>query len=145
MENNETLQQAEKHLEKSQKFFQTMDDKLTQEISEAEMHNFGPEVERLRGEQQAHRDRYARFINSAKDRVEAAKSRKIEAQKVLEDQRKANEDKERNRALRAWNQAGGDLAGFEAAWPEIRKAQLSEATLEKMKNVQSEEYKKFSL
>ena len=130
----ENVKNAETHLNKIQGEFQRLDDQFASKIADAEKQNFGTLVSQLNQERQAHNDRYSPFIVSAKERLEAAKEHETEANKEFEAKRQEVENRDKNRALKAWTQAGGDLSGFEAAWPEIRKAQLSESVLQRMKS-----------
>jgi hypothetical protein len=131
----QTVKNAEKQLKRLRDEYQKIDDQYAAKIAEAERLNFGNLVVQHTNERRAHYERAMPFIQSAKERVEAAKSHEIEENQALEALRKENENLEKNRALQAWTKAGGDLSGFDAAWPGIRLAQLSDKVLHDMSEV----------
>lgn len=96
------------------------------------------EVERVKGLEQAERDRAQARLDElaaeARTRKEAEDKRvRLEAERTArqrEDGRAAAEERAKQAAFRGWAASGGAPADFEAAWPEMRREAAKRRTLD---------------
>lgn len=128
------LQREERKLQGLKRERDTVNARQAQELKQAIDNGALPiAIAQIKQRNKDSDDLRSRLISVAEARVNELKERAVAQRKEEVKQAQAELDKQKDKALSAWQNNGGDPLKFEAAWEEMKLEMVKQKTLDALK------------